>query len=553
MTVLGRAIRLLLLSLSLCAACQDTVLVHLTHHQPPGAHRLQLLVAERPPSGVGPWDSYSQPNSKIELRLSDDITGSLHIGAIVWDADERPFFGAQEPLFFPWPQGLDIELKALEDSRCHPSSIPFLTAIKPIGTIAGPDSGSQPLWTCGGGAGASIWDEQKVRVGLSGFGFRPDMLLRIGAETSAIPFLSLTSAEVEVICPASRPSRIELTLAGTQAEVRCPAREFSFVTKSLPVLRNAPLPIAAGDIDGDGHQDLVTASLQSSVLTVLRNDGQAGFVATACVASLPPTALLLRGPELIVATQGGIEVLSYEQGTCQRSQPPLPVPSAYLGAMASLGPGVVALDQRAGQLLRFSVDGGGHLSVAAPPIALPTSWRPLALTELPSGAGAQLAIIPENQPQFALFQDAAVKVFDLDGCTPQALAAHPQGKSIYVACRVKTEIQIREVTVDGKIINSFSPLFAQRSSSNQVTSLVAADLDGDDRPELALAWSDERLRSAYVTVQRTIPISTSHASIRTGHGSSMLVSADFNGDGQLDLALSQEDYDNVILLTNVSR
>jgi len=55
-----------------------------------------------------------------------------------------------------------------------------------------------------------------------------------------------------------------------------PARRVAFTLSSIPVGRQ-PNDITLGDVDGDGHPDLVTANIGSRDVSVLRGDGKGGF------------------------------------------------------------------------------------------------------------------------------------------------------------------------------------------------------------------------------------------------------------------------------------
>lgn len=549
--------RLFLASLLLSSACKDVILLEMTD-APMVAHALQLLVSERPAGGQPFGHSYSPPTSTIELRLSRPIIGSLHLGAIVWAAEGRPFLGLPDPLVPPFPERLSIRLKALSEIDCRPISVPFLTTIELATAPIGTGEAAEPLWTCPGGPAAPIWGQAETKIKLKGFGFQPDTPLYVDGEVRPVPFSSLGSAEVELECPALRPGRIELALADTRATLRCPARNLAFVAQSLPVLANGPRPLVAADLDGDGRQDLVAASTRAPLLTVLHRNASGGIQASHCVLSDIPTALSIRDAMIVVATKGGIETHSLNQGTCQERQPSISIPNSNLGALVGVGADFIGMDQLGKRLLRFTADEKDQLRLQPDPIDLPSDWNPLAMVTLSNDADAELAIIPVNQARLAWVRHGTIEQVDLQGCTPQALSPRPAGKGVYVACSTKApaETKVKEVILGSGVTNEFSVPAQSSVRGTNVTSLVAADLDGDERPELALAWRDDQLGDTYVTVQRTMPVPVDlekrFFSIRTGHGPSSLAVVDWNGDGQLDLAVSQQEYDNVVLLTNVS-
>jgi hypothetical protein len=306
-------------------------------------------------------------------------------------------------------------------------------------------------------------------------------------------------------------SHLDLAVAnfsGNSVSILLGAGDGTFSGGSTVGVGVGPSGIAAADIDGDLDTDLVTVNATSATASVLTNAGGAVFSVTAThpVPATNPTAVALLDlsgdltPELAVTSRGNrtLTVFANSFGTFG---------SPYDYPVRNSPRAITPLD----------VDADGRLDLAVPcwqaDSVVVLLSRPPALLEAPRVAVG-------DQPQ-------AIVAADLDGDGDLDLAV-PSSLDDVVALRQN----------DGNgVFTSFTPAFY--GVGRDPESVVAADFNRDGRVDLALNAPGETTPSVSIlfgsglpgqfTAQPFVPL--------PGAVPDDLAVGDFDRDGDLDLAV----------------
>jgi hypothetical protein len=237
---------------------------------------------------------------------------------------------------------------------------------------------------------------------------------------------------------------------------------------------DGPHSVAAGDLDGDGDQDLAVANEISGNLTILRNNGAGDFAQPAS------------SPEAAGVTPASVAAADLD-GDGDRDLAVANFESAHVTILRNNGAGNFAQPATSPEAV-----GTGPVSVAAADLN-GDGDRDLAVANRDSdnvtilrnnGAGnfAQSAASPEAAGDFPFSVAAA----DLEGDGDQDLA---------VANRDSDSVTILRNNGAG---NFGQPATSPEAAGDGSRSVAAADLDGDGDPDLAVA----NLFSDNVTVLR---------------------------------------------------
>jgi hypothetical protein len=302
----------------------------------------------------------------------------------------------------------------------------------------------------------------------------------------------------------------------------------SFVTNpSLTLggtgITDAPSAVALGDLDGDGALDIACANVGDNNLAVFMHGGASGFSATPTFllaspdgpfqpAALAITDLNSDGSLDLVATSidGALVAYFYDHEAAGFAPEDLRIDDEGSTATPT---GIAASD----------LDGDGHTDL----VVADSGLSQIAVL-LQRGAGSFNAV-PDATLGSSVDTSgpAAIAVGDLDGDGNLDIVCANQG------------------TNDLAIYQQFSPTIVsaqpkQRlgtsATTNQVTAVEIADIDGDGRPDIATANGGAGTLTVFFQLPDgtfpTLPdVTLSGAGVP-----SALVVADLDGDGDLDLA-----------------
>ncbi|MDB6027387.1 MAG: repeat protein, partial [Verrucomicrobiales bacterium] len=243
-----------------------------------------------------------------------------------------------------------------------------------------------------------------------------------------------------------------------------------FTLSSSPGVGNTPYSIAAADINNDGKVDLITANYGANTLTILTNNGSGGFV----LSSSP--------------TVGNAQVA---------------VISADMNGDGK--PDLISADSNFRRLMILTNNGSGVFTLQEQPSlngAIPVA---VAAADVNSDGRMDLITVNSDTGRFTVLTNGPGQFgnFEITGNPPAGL----------------------------------SP-----------TSLVAADINGDGKPDLiSTSYQDNLLSIVTNDGYGGFVLSSSPA---VGSGPRAVVAADLNSDGSLDLISANALANTLTLLTN---
>ncbi|HEY6447494.1 MAG TPA: FG-GAP-like repeat-containing protein [Acidobacteriaceae bacterium] len=241
--------------------------------------------------------------------------------------------------------------------------------------------------------------------------------------------------------------------AGSSSPVR-PTAPASFVTAPSIALGYAPAAMAAGDLTGSGHTDLVAADSTTGEVVVYLSDGHGGFAAPVRFTAVAnPQAVAIADidgdgrPDVIVAsaTTGAIAVL----------------PGRGNGTLGN--PRSVALGFNAGSLIAGDLTGNGHTDVA---VAGLTTRAVAVLVNDGKGNLAKPVLLATAQLPTGL----AVSDFNHDGHADIAVAQADGSVEIFL----------------GQGGGQFRASAEVRGVTGPITSISAGDFNRDGNADLAV-------------------------------------------------------------------
>jgi hypothetical protein len=330
------------------------------------------------------------------------------------------------------------------------SSLPFITTFSDLGQFKA----------------TAFSDRTDLRTGNG-----PQSILTADLDGDGKPDLAVADADSNIISVyknTSTPSAVSYIFQGSYA---LNANDY-------------PTGITAGDIDGDGKPDLVVSNFFSGTVAVFRNVSSAGNISLASfltytTGSYPSQAAIadLDGdgrPEIITASQGD-NTVSYIPNTST--------------------PGTISF--------------GANTPLPAPPGAIP----------------------------------AAVIAVDLDG----------DGKPDLATANTNTNtVSIFRNTSTSAGVFSFAASI-DFNAGNLPINLAAGDLDGDGKPDIAVANDADNTVSVLRNTSTTgSPNFDNHLDYVTGSGAYGLTISDMDGDGKPDLAVTNTNDNTVSALRNTS-
>jgi hypothetical protein len=269
----------------------------------------------------------------------------------------------------------------------------------------------------------------------------------------------------------------------------------------------SPESVAAGDMDGDGHLDLVVGNLNGGMISVFHNQGDGTFAPQVTYKNFEPHAVALGdfdgdGRLDVVASNGNVSTLTVFRN---------------VGGGKLDGGTIYAVGGYPNAIALADFDGDGHLDIAS---ANNTGASVSILRNLGDGTFAsQVAYAFGSRPE-------GIAVGDFDGDGHPDLAATNWGwlGSIGAPAMV------------GVLHNNGDGSFALQgtyTAGDTPMGLAAADFDGDGHLDLVVGDEFSALRVFLNLGDGTFAAPTSLAG---GLGPTHVAVADFNRDGHLDIA-----------------
>lgn len=329
-----------------------------------------------------------------------------------------------------------------------------------------------------------------------------------------------------------------------------------------------PVAIAAGDLDGDGRPDLVTANEGSGDVTVLKNN-QNFTTPNPWAAAISPTSIAIgeidnrQGLDLVVGcnnTENKDMVILTNAGSGNFSAPtPFQVARTPTGVVARDLNG----DNKAEVILSVRTTGQAHVmtnsslgtSIAfgtGPMYQLGTMPSALALADLTGDVYPELIAVNESANTLSVYVGGAGSTFQVRPTTnisgrPLALAVGDltgDGKAdVLVPGFDSQQLTVLRGKGDGSF-DALTPVSVGRGPR----AVAVADVDGDGKADALVLNSTGGTLDVLLGVGDGTFEPTQRVAI-SGTPYSMVV-GDLNADGKPDVAVTSYENNRVVLLTN---
>lgn len=295
--------------------------------------------------------------------------------------------------------------------------------------------------------------------------------------------------------------------------------QVSFTLATNYAAGSMPSSVVVADANGDGNPDLISANEIGNILTVLTNSGNGVFAFNATYTSHTPESVIsvdVNGdgsPDLVFA--------NYNRGT--------------LSVLTNNGSGIF------GSNATLLVNGGPDSVVAAD---INGDGKP----DLICANGGTLSVWTNNGT--GVFSSNAN--YHVDGEPSVVIVADVNGNG---------KPDLISLNANGTLAGSLTILtndgngnFGSNATYNAYigpSSLIAADVNGDGKPDLICA-NAAFPSEVFVLTNNGSGIFGSNAIYTVGEGISSIVAADVNGDGKLDLICANNLAvpDTLLILTN---
>lgn len=318
----------------------------------------------------------------------------------------------------------------------------------------------------------------------------------------------------------------------------------SFAPEVVFPVSGTAVSVVASDFNGDGRPDLVVVDYSNAGVSVLLNTTAPGAAEPTFAtqqtfsAGTSPGVVTVADvnedgrPDLIVEDNDNGRVLVLFNET------------VVGGAAASFSPAqTVATGLGNYAVAAADVNGDGKPDLIVAGSNLVGSVAVLANATVPGSESAQF-IAPQIFPAGAL--PVALAIADING----------DGKPDVIVANLS--LNEASVLLNGTPSPTASGTFANVkfiATGNRPTSIAAADLDGDGKPDLIVANRDDSTVS--VLSNNTVPGSATpifgaQKVFSTGLGPVAIASADVNGDGLADLVVANRNSEVNVLLNTTS-
>ncbi len=319
-----------------------------------------------------------------------------------------------------------------------------------------------------------------------------------------------------------------------------------------PATGGNPYTVTAGDIDGDGKPDLVTANRTTNDVSVLRNTGTPGSFSFAAkldfATGTGPTSVAIGDidgdgkPDLAVANTnnntGGPSTVSILRNT------------SSAGAVSFDAQATFAVGANPRSVVLGDFDGDGKLDLVVANSETSSANPTLTISVLRNTSTAGAVSFAAEQTFDVGSKPSAVAVGDLDG----------DGK-LDIAVANSDHISNVNVVPDTISVLRNTGSVGAISFDNQVTfatgvipaAIAIGDIDGDGKPEMVVGNTNENYLSIFRNTGSPGVIAFDpKQDFATGGGAKPIALADLNGDGKLDIAVTSSNEAKVSVFLNTS-
>ena len=358
----------------------------------------------------------------------------------------------------------------------------------------------------------------------------------------------------------------------------------SFATKVDFTAGTGPNSVAIGDLDGDGKPDLAVTNNSSATVSVFRNTSTSGSITTGSFAAkvdfttgTNPYGLAIGDldgdgkPDLAVANYGSntVTVLGNGLFLTVNGFSPASGPTGAVGSTTVTITGTNFSTTAANNIVYFgavqatvTASTTTQLTVTAPSGA---TWQPISVTVVGITAYSYSVANPFI-PTFATKNsitagDFAAKVDFVVGSSPYSVAIGDldgDGKpDLAVANYGSATVSVfRNTSTTGSITTGSFASKVDFTTGTSPASVSIGDLDGDGKPDLAVANMSSNTVSVFLNVSTSGSITAGSFAAKvdfaTGTNPRVVAIGDLDGDGKPDLAVANYGSAMVSVFRNTS-
>ncbi|MES2701542.1 MAG: FG-GAP-like repeat-containing protein [Bacteroidota bacterium] len=323
---------------------------------------------------------------------------------------------------------------------------------------------------------------------------------------------------------------------------------FNFAGKADFAVGISAFSVAIGDIDGDGKPDLAVANINANTVSVYRNTSSSGSITsgsfttheTFATGSNPYSVAIgdIDGdgkPDLAVANYGSNTVSVYRNTSSSGSIPTISFDEEVTFAAGSQPTSVAIGD----------IDGDGMPDLATANLNSNT----ISVFRNTSSSGSITSGSFATQVTFATGSNPrSVAIGDIDGDGKPDLAVANLGSN--------TVSVYRNTSSSGSITTGSFATQVTFATGSSPYSVVIGDIDGDGKPDLAVANQGSNTVSVFRNTGSSGSITTgsfaTQVTFATGTQPYNVAIGDIDGDGKPDLAVANNSSGTVSVLRNTS-